>query len=295
MRSLNISTKNKITREKIFTICKENHDIFFLSDIKLNSPSQRYAVHDIEKYFLLNGYKFYHNSTKSIRGVGILIRSKLAHTIISRKHDNDCNMLLLHVNFEGKEIILGSLYGPNTNEERFFYNLSNHLQNLPCKIKILGGDMNLTLDPSNVNVNLDVLNMANIPSIFRSEKMIEIKNRFNLVDPYRSLHPNRREYTFLPSAHNLQNRSRIDFFLVNVESIPFVRNCTIPHNLLSTHFDHKMISLSFKKVKNPKNYPIKNNILLEVEVNWQIKASVIETYIQHAEITENFMTSNIVY
>jgi len=197
-------------------------------------------------------------------------------------------MLLLHASFEGKEIILGSLYGPNTNEERFFYNLNNHLQNLPCKIKILGGDMNLTLDPSNVNVNLDVLNMANIPSLFRSEKMIEIKNRFNLVDPYRSLHPNRREYTFLPSAQNLQNRSRIDFFLVNVESIPFVRNCTIPHSLLSTHFDHKMISLSFKKVKNPKNYPIKNNILLEVEVNWQIKASVIETYIHHAEITENF-------
>ena len=28
--------------------------------------------------------------------------------------------------------------------------------------------------------------------------------------------------------------------------------------------------------------------MLEVEVNWQIKASVIETYIQHAEITDNF-------
>ena len=49
-----------------------------------------------------------------------------------------------------------------------------------------------------------------------------------------------------------------------------------------------MVTLSFKKTKNPKNFPIQTNILKETEVNWQGKVSIIETYIQHAEITVNY-------
>ncbi len=37
-----------------------------------------------------------------------------------------------------------------------------------------------------------------------------------------------------------------------------------------------------------KTYPIKNSILKEDEVNWQVRASVIETYLQHAEINVHF-------
>jgi hypothetical protein len=76
LRSLNISTKNKITRAKIFTITREKQDIILLCDLKLNSMVQKAAVHDVEKYFLLNGYKLYHNSKNSTRGVGVLINRK---------------------------------------------------------------------------------------------------------------------------------------------------------------------------------------------------------------------------
>ena len=292
LRSLNISTKNKTTRDKIFAITKEKFDVILLCDLKLNSSLQKSAVHDVEKYFLLNGYKFYHNSVSSVRGVGILISCKLSHQIHDRRRDNDGNILLLDVIIEGKHIILGSLYGPNRDEERFFYNLSTFLTQLNCKQKILGGDMNLTWDNRPANINLDTLNMVNTPSIFRTNKLREICNNFNLVDPYRSLHPNRSEYTYVPSAVNNQNRSRIDFFMINVEMLPLLKNCIIPHNLLSIHFDHKLISLSFKKPKNPKIFPISNRILKEDELNWSVKASVIESYIQHAELNINYTAEN---
>jgi hypothetical protein len=71
VRSLNISTKNEITCQKILAITKKCCDVIFLSDLRLNSSLQKSAVHDIEKKFLLQGYKLFHNSVSSIRGVGI--------------------------------------------------------------------------------------------------------------------------------------------------------------------------------------------------------------------------------
>jgi hypothetical protein len=53
LRSLNISTKNNITKEKIYAVTKENADIIFICDLKLNSTIQKAAVHDVEKYFFL--------------------------------------------------------------------------------------------------------------------------------------------------------------------------------------------------------------------------------------------------
>ena len=73
VRSLNISTKNDLTTQKIISICSLKTDFIFLSDLRLNSLKQKAAVHDLEKTFAFNGYKFLHNSHIPSRGVGILI------------------------------------------------------------------------------------------------------------------------------------------------------------------------------------------------------------------------------
>ena len=48
-QSLNISTKNQKTGTKIHALLKGGEDFIFLSDIRLNSNKQNYAVHDLEK------------------------------------------------------------------------------------------------------------------------------------------------------------------------------------------------------------------------------------------------------
>jgi exonuclease III len=98
--------------------------------------------------------------------------------------------------------------------------------------------------------------MINITSVFRSNKLREICANHNLTDPYRALYPNRKDYTFVPSAINSLNRSRIDMFLVKFPLIEHVKNCTISYGLLSAHFDHKCINLTLKK-NGIKNYPVK--------------------------------------
>jgi hypothetical protein len=77
VHSLNISTKNDITSSKILAITKRKCDIIFVCDVRLNSEKQKSAVHDIQKQFFLRGYKFFHNSRTSSRGVGILIHKNI--------------------------------------------------------------------------------------------------------------------------------------------------------------------------------------------------------------------------
>jgi hypothetical protein len=130
--------------------------------------------------------------------------------------------------------------------------------------------------------------MQNIPSLFRTNKLRELCTNFELVDPYRAMYPNKKDFTYVPSAVDNLNRSRIDMFLINVRLLPYVKNCLISHGLLTAHFDHKCISLNFKSKIGIKNYPVKNCILKEDEVNWQVTSSVLETYIQHAVVDVNY-------
>ncbi len=290
LRSLNISTKNKITRDKLFAITREKKDIILLCYLKLNSNTQKAAVHDVEKYIFLNVYKLYHNSKHSTRGMGVLINRKISHFVSNSLCDNDGNIIVLEINLDigNERLIVGSLYGTNQNEEGFFTTLEQFLTQLNGPPIILGGDLNATWDNRNVNVNLDVHSMQSIPSLFRTNKIRNLCGTFNLTDPFRALYPNKNDYTYVPSVINNHNRSRIDFFMITVTLTPYVKSCSISAGLLTTHFDHKCIYLDFKRRPVAKTFPIKISILKENEVSWQVTSSIIESYIQHATINENY-------
>jgi len=163
VRSLNISTKNEITTQKIMAISNLKSDFIYLSDIRLNSSKQVSAVHDLEKQFFLNGYKFFHNSTTSLRGVGILVNksvfSKASFKILNVERSEDGNILCMHLELNGTKFLICAVYGPNLDTEIDFYeNLSNKIRNYNCPF-IIGGDWNATLDISDPEHNLDILNM----------------------------------------------------------------------------------------------------------------------------------------
>jgi hypothetical protein len=68
--------------------------------------------------------------------------------------------------FGRDRVTIGSLYGPNQNEETFFLNLNSFLNRIQTPCLILGGDLNTTWDNRNVNDNLDIHAMINVPSIY---------------------------------------------------------------------------------------------------------------------------------
>ncbi len=275
---MNISTSNDITTQKILSICGLKTDIVFLSDLRLNSEKQKSAVHDLEKKIFFNGYKILHNSRSSSRGVGILIKKNIWEkiTILTREDSDDCNLLLLHVQFNNNNLVLGAIYGPNRdNELQFYDNLKNILKNYPEK-KVIGGDWNATFDQSPVELNLDVLNMRNIPSSIRSRKIHDLCNECNLLEPFRTMYPNKKEYTFIPSGINDTNRSRLDFFLISRDIFGPGTNASIPHSLRSTLFDHKPIFLYLNSVKPVRRNIVKDTILSNIDLPAYVRAAVYE-------------------
>ena len=289
VRSLNISTKNELTTQKIIAICSLKNDFIFLSDLRLNSTKQIAAVNDLDKQFSFNGYKLIHNSCTSSRGVGILVKKQTYEklTILRIIRSEDSNFIILHVLIKNVYAALCAIYGPNRDGEIvFFDNLKNALRGFTCPI-ICGGDWNATYDASPVNANLDVVNMRNLPSLLRTNKILDMCNELNLLEPYRTLFPNKTEYTFIPSGINDTNRSRLDFFLMSNAILGTGTGVRIPNGLLTTLFDHKSVQLYLNFKKPTRKNLIKDTILTNVDLPAYVKAAVFECYLQHYDPDPN--------
>ena len=146
-------------------------DIILLSDTRLNSEKNTVPVNSITKKLGFLGYSVLHNSITANRGVGILISNKLNYNILDRAQDNLGNFLLIKIKIDNTTLIIGSIYGPNINDNSNIYDeLDIELNRLNTEKTILGGGWNCTVDCRNVDLNIDVLNMAGIPSKLRSKK-----------------------------------------------------------------------------------------------------------------------------
>ena len=286
VRSMNVSTTNDFTIQKLIAICNLKSDVIFLSDLRLNSTKQISAVHDLDKKLFLHGYKLYHNSFNSLRGVGILIHKKFADngfSILETINSDDGNAFCMHVEIDTFKFVLCSVYGPNRDTEIGFYNnLKNILGRFNCPL-IIGGDWNATYDASDADHNLDVVNMRNIPSVRRSMKILEICRELNLVEPFRTKNPNKREYTYVPSGNADTNRSRIDFFLISNSLYSHDVKVSIPNSLTTVLFDHKPVTLTLLHKKFVHKNIIKDTILNNPDLDSYVKCAVFECYLLHYE------------
>ncbi len=276
----------------MLAVTKGGQDIIFLSDLRLHSLKQIQACKEISKRFYFMGYKFIHNSPTSSRGVGILVKRNLLDklNIVNIIRDREGNYILIDVDYHNNRYTFGSIYGVNTNEGIDMYdNLETDIVSLKNKKVILGGDFNATYDCSDVNINIDVLNMVNIPSSRRSNRIKVMCTNLSLIDPYRHLYPNTRDYTFSPMGENQLNRSRLDFFLITDVFSEIVKNVIIPHSLSSTTFDHKNVSLLFAKRPSIFNFFVKDNYILQEEFGAGVNIAVVECYVNHSKVT-NFFT-----
>ena len=152
---------------------------------------------------------------------------------------------------------------------------------------ILGGDWNATWDNSRVRKNLDVINMADIPSYIRSNSILKMAYKLKLTDPYRIFYPNKRDFTFTPTAMQQRNRSRLDFFLVSKTLSNSLANCTIPNSTNGAIFDHKQNFLGFRRGKKLTKEVVRDHIFVEEESNIYVWVSVFECYLLHTTITED--------
>ena len=281
---------------KIYGITRLKSDFICLSDIRLCNKRGVSNLAAITQTFLVNpysSYQFLHNSHSNKRGVGILIKKSLNCDVLQEVPDlEEDNFLLLRVSISGSEFIIGCIYGPNSVVPDFFDRLKAgviSLGNLPI---ILVGDWNCTFSSLPANINPDILNSNALPNIRHTRDMLRMCNNLSLNDPFRSLNPNRLEYTYFPSDPLKKNRSRLDFFLVSEANIPSISLHTIAPGLQNKLFDHKAISISFRSILPPPPRPtISHAALRDPDLDLVVALAVADTYLSAtAELTDEEKT-----
>ena len=249
--SLNMSNNvGNIQKRKIYGISKLKSDIIFLSDLRLSNRNMTNSIEEIKKTFRVNpycSYTLYHNSSMNKRGVGILIKSCINYTENERKADAGENFLAVRATIQGKIYILCSIYGPNSHDHGFFISLKNALSQLGDSPIIMAGDWNCTYSTSRVELNYDCFNMLELPNVRHSRYLEHLCEELSVEDPYRVLHPVRRDYSYSPFGTVRGNKSRIDFFFISSSLLQGVEECDISYSTQSKLFDHKAINLNFAK------------------------------------------------
>jgi exonuclease III len=158
------------------------------------------------------------------------------------------------------KLILASIYGPNSHNPYFFQALYRAIKEMGDYPVIMGGDFNATFSMDPVALNIDCHSMNEIPNYRHSKYINDFSEALNLVDPFRFLHPNKREYSYKPFGNKRKNRSRIDFFLVSVSLLNLKIDCSINSSILASCFDHKPILLNFLAEDGEKNVRSKNYV-----------------------------------
>ena len=281
--SLNVSTSCPKQLKKIKSIVDIDTDVIFLSDIRLSSVENAREVETAFRNANHSMYSLYHNSTKSRRGTGILVKKTLQCVINHTYKDIEENILGLNITLNSVTMNIVSIYGPNTDNtcNDFFDNLNRFLQLYPDCINIVGGDWNATFSTDNSVNNLDIFRMGGPPSNYRSMRIAEICETHSLTDPFRALHPTLREFTFRPRTGRA-NRSRLDFFLVSDTLCNIINSCSVSPSLSTELFDHKFIKLCINKPEYKQKSSLDNSTMVHTRSKFIIQCATIDCFLQHA-------------
>jgi hypothetical protein len=183
----------------------------------------------------------------------------------------------------GENLIVGSIYGPNVNDLEFFANLECDIGSFGTNNIIIGGDFNCTFSTDNIRTNIDCLNMNAPPNLTHSMLIADMCEHLQITDPYQIVHPNKKEYSYVPMAVNAINWSRIDFFLVSTHFITKTTTVSIADNLQNKLFDHRACFFTAKKLVpvTTKNKPVDNTVLSHDVIELINFASSSEAYALH--------------
>jgi exonuclease III len=276
---------------KVAAIKNLNKDIVMLSDTRLRSKDG-VDIKNRLKTKLISGpgrkYDMWENSESNKRGVAVLLARDCGFVVEDALEDIDQNIVVLKIRYSNRKYIVGAIYGPNNSCVTFYNNLSAFLSEMckdePVPVKIiLGGDWNTVVDLNNPMDNLDLLNMVNIPNASNRTRLHVLMEKHCLIDPFRQMYPDKREYSYYPFGMFRPNRSRLDFFLISGSLLGEVANTSISKGKECKLFDHCSVSLNFGKEraeKQRKNTNIKNSVLKNLSWQLSVKLCAIITLLK---------------
>lgn len=200
--SLNVNgVLNPVKRTKILTkLKKEKAQVAFLQETHMSQSEHVALKKQGFKHVFASSYKSAHK-----RGVATLISSGLSYEHGSEMVDESGRFIKITGKLEGTEVTLINVYAP-PGSDWLLYKKIFEIMATSQGVVICGGDFNIRLDP-----NLDSSSKTN-QSNSMSKKVKSIMEELGVIDVWRDMHPQTRDYTHFSAPHSIY--SRIDYFFV---------------------------------------------------------------------------------
>ena len=217
-------------RDVINFLRKSHYDVIFLQDTHLTNYS-------IPFFNSLWRGKCYHSvKSSNSRGSTILIKASVSHEVISVTSCPAGNFVILVCKIGLSIFALVNIYGPNEDDPNFFKNLDECIDLFPTDNIIIGGDFNFVIDYKKDSNYLHD-NNRNAKAQF-----VETMHKYGLVDVWRQLHPDERQFTWMKRTP--LKYGRLDMFIVSDHILHNVTSCNIDSGYRT---DHSIISISLKE------------------------------------------------
>ena len=182
------------------------------------------------------GEIIFNSHTSNSRGVCILFNNNIEYKVLRTRTDQEGNLLILDLEVEGQHISLVNIYGPNGDNPEFYQNMYDTIEDFDNENIIICGDFNLVQ-----NQDLDTYNYVNINNPRAKNKVLDLKEELNMVDPYREIYNDLKRFTWRKT--NPIKQARLDFFLLSEILMHNVIDLEI---LPSYRSDHSTVVLSLR-------------------------------------------------
>ena len=178
-----------------------------------------------------SGKLFVSNCTElNRRGVAVLLKKNIDVNVIFQEGDMDGRLLHLKIDVVDCIIDIFNVYAPNDIRERkAFFQMLNSYVTPGCNNYIIG-DWNMYS-----NKYLDACRTSSMRNDSSRIDYDDLLSNLNLIDIYRHVYPDKKEFTWRRRVGNVLQQSRLDRFLISSNMLNYCKDTYVFDTSLSDH------------------------------------------------------------
>ena len=207
---------------------------------------------------------------KKKRGVAILFNKSVYYNNEKIFQDDEGRYVMVIGTIGGIKITILNVYAPNEDCPYFIKKVATLLADKSEGIILVGGDLNCTLDSK-----LDRLPAIRKSQSKMSKGLLDMMKELGLVDVWRQLHPNERDFTFMSQVHG--SYSRIDLFCISKTELYRIKESTIEPVTIS---DHGPVTMKINLGVNNhfRHWRLNVSLLTDTNIRQEIQGALTEYF-----------------
>lgn len=215
------------------------------------------------------------------RGTAILFCNNFEFRLHKVKKDPGGNYIALDMEALNMRFTLINIYGPNRDSPDFYREISETTLDFGNSSVIMCGDWNLVQ-----NYELDCYGYLHRNNPQARQQVLNIKQDFELLDPWRQNNEDKRSYTWRSSIGGIK-QARLDFFLISADFYSQLLKSAIKPGYRTDH-SVCFLKLGHKKQARGRGFwKLNTSLLRDTEYVRLVKEGITATLQQYAIPGEN--------